>query len=85
MGAAVTNIAKGVSVERRTAHGRCPECAGETLARYEVLSEGGWFQVLKCQTCLASLERTPWNRLGYVVRADPSRHQKHALPPAEPA
>ncbi len=60
--------AKRVTVERRLAEGHCPECNAEALARYEVLSHGGWFQVLKCQACLASVERKPWARYGHVLR-----------------
>ena len=37
------------------------------LRRYPVLSEGGWFMVVKCPACLASLSREPWNRLGWIV------------------
>jgi len=67
--------AKGVAVERRFEQGCCPACGGTSLARYEVLSEGGWFRVLKCQTCLGSLERTPWTRLGYIDRSDVERRE----------
>ena len=54
-------------VERGDAEGLCPQCSG-TLQRYPVLSEGGWFQVVKCQECLHSVSREPWLRLGYVTR-----------------
>lgn len=54
-------------VERSHADGVCPECGG-ALQRYAVLSEGGWFQVVKCQDCLHSMSREPWLRLGYVTR-----------------
>ena len=43
--------------ERRPVDGKCEECGAETLAEYRVLSEGGWWDVRKCQTCLASLSR----------------------------
>ena len=29
------------------------------LAEYRVLSEGGWWDVRKCQSCLASVSREP--------------------------
>jgi vanillate/4-hydroxybenzoate decarboxylase subunit D len=54
-------------VPRESVAGRCPECGAEHLERYPILSDGGWFMATKCQACLWSVERTPWNRLGYVV------------------
>ena len=48
---------------REVVPGTCPECGGGALARYPVLSEGGWFLVVKCQACLATCEREPWRRL----------------------
>ena len=39
------------------AQGTCPECGSDQLADYRVLSEGGWWDVRKCQTCLHSLSR----------------------------
>jgi vanillate/4-hydroxybenzoate decarboxylase subunit D len=56
-----------LSVERETVEGSCPECGGETLKRYPVLSEGGWWMVVKCQDCLFSVEREPWGRLGSIT------------------
>jgi hypothetical protein len=64
----VTGIADTVRVERTEAPGTCPECGAEVLQRYKVLATGGWFEVVKCQACLASVERRPWNRLGHVDR-----------------
>jgi vanillate/4-hydroxybenzoate decarboxylase subunit D len=61
--------AKPMSVEKVPVEGACPECGARALKRYPALSAGGWFQVVKCQDCLASVERTPWNRLGYVDRS----------------
>jgi hypothetical protein len=43
--------------ERRPVGGVCPECGREDLAEYRVLSEGGWWDVRKCQNCLASVFR----------------------------
>jgi len=51
---------------REPVAGVCPECGAEDLRRYPVLSEGGWFLVVKCQACLCSLSREPWRRLGHV-------------------
>lgn len=42
---------------REPAQGTCPECGSDQLADYRVLSEGGWWDVRKCQTCLHSLSR----------------------------
>ena len=50
--------------------GECPECGTADLARYPVLSAGGWFEVVKCQRCLASVSRLPWHRLGWVRLGD---------------
>ena len=36
----------------------------EWLAEYRVLSEGGWWDVRKCQACLASASREPAPRYG---------------------
>ena len=43
--------------ERRRVEGTCPECGAQELAEYRVLSEGGWWDVRKCQNCLASVSR----------------------------
>ena len=56
-----------VSVEREPVSGTCPGCGAEDLARYPVISEKGWEIVVKCQSCLVSVSREPWNRLGPVV------------------
>ncbi|HVU72871.1 MAG TPA: hypothetical protein VHE83_07905 [Mycobacteriales bacterium] len=57
-------------MERELVAGRCTACGQERLERYPVLSEGGWFLVVKCQACLASERRDRWNRLGHVVRME---------------
>jgi transposase-like protein len=44
--------------------GSCPQCGAEALRRYPVNSEGGWFQVVKCQSCLHSVSRERWHLLG---------------------
>jgi uncharacterized Zn finger protein len=62
------SMAKSLSVDKIAVAGDCPACGAQRLQRYEVLSEGGWFRVVKCQVCLRSVERKPWNRLGYVTR-----------------
>jgi vanillate/4-hydroxybenzoate decarboxylase subunit D len=46
-------------VVREPAEGACPECGAAELADYRVLSEGGWWDVRKCQACLHSLSRRP--------------------------
>jgi len=53
-----------LSVERLPVAGTCAACGAEDLASYPVVSEGGWWQVVKCQTCLVSVERTRGPRLG---------------------
>ena len=56
-----------LSVDRIAVEGSCPECGSDDLKRYPVLSEGGWWQVTKCQDCLFSLEREPGGRLGSIT------------------
>lgn len=55
-----------VLIQKETVPGSCPECRSERLARYPVLTEGGWWLVTKCQDCLASVERKRWHLLGYL-------------------
>ncbi|MEM7467201.1 MAG: hypothetical protein AAF387_09980 [Pseudomonadota bacterium] len=52
--------------KREPIDGECHACGAEDLMRYPVLSEGGWYMVIKCQSCLYSQSREKWNRLGYV-------------------
>ncbi len=51
---------------REVVEGACPSCGAGALMRYPVLSEGGWFMVVKCQDCLASVSRERWALLGHV-------------------
>jgi len=53
-----------VSVERIPVDGACTECGASALREYPVVSEHGWELVTKCQECLCSCERKPWDRLG---------------------
>lgn len=59
--------ASELSVVREPVSGTCPECGGTDLAAYRVLGDGGWWDVIKCQACLASIERTLAPRLGSLV------------------
>ena len=43
--------------QRTPAEGTCRECGKAELATYRVLSDGGWWDVCKCQSCLASVSR----------------------------
>lgn len=52
--------------EREPVEGTCDACDKAALMRYPVLSEGGWYIVVKCQSCLHSQSREKWTRLGYV-------------------
>jgi hypothetical protein len=56
-----------LSVERTPAAGSCPECGAADLADYRVLGEGGWWDVRKCQRCLASIRRERAPRFGSYV------------------
>ena len=51
----------------RPCRGACPECGAEALARYRVMSEGGWWLVIKCGQCLHSVSREPGPMLGAFV------------------
>jgi hypothetical protein len=57
---------RALYVEREPVEGDCPECSAGDLRSYPVLTEGGWFRVVKCQTCLHSVNRLRWGRLGPV-------------------
>ncbi|GAA5051131.1 hypothetical protein HNP84_006523 [Thermocatellispora tengchongensis] len=52
------------NARRTPVSGTCPECGASELAAYRVLSEGGRWDVEKCQACLASAHRTPAPALG---------------------
>jgi N-methylhydantoinase B len=53
-------------VERESVDAMCENCGSDDVARYPVLAEDGWTMVEKCQSCLHSVSRVPWRRLGYV-------------------
>lgn len=56
-----------LSVDRRDVEGSCPECGESDLKGYPVLSEGGWFDVVKCQNCLHSVSREKGPLLGPIT------------------
>jgi hypothetical protein len=58
-------------VERTPVDGVCPECGASELARYPVLSEGGWWTVTKCQECLCRVESERGNLLGGMALLSP--------------
>ncbi|TSD94087.1 hypothetical protein FOS14_21410 [Skermania sp. ID1734] len=60
------NSGDSLVLERTPVEGSCPRCGAEELRRYPVIAETGWLEVVKCQNCLLSTERTPWNRLGPI-------------------
>ena len=61
-----TTTRQPLFVERESVEGSCPRCGEEKLRRYMVNSEGGWFQVVKCEHCLLSVSREPGPRLGPI-------------------
>jgi vanillate/4-hydroxybenzoate decarboxylase subunit D len=56
------------AVERTPVDGECPTCGAHDLHTYPVLSEGGWWAVLRCQSCFTCATRERWAPLGYVTR-----------------
>lgn len=48
-----------LNTARANVAGSCPECGVSQLESYRVLSEGGWWNVVKCQSCLESISREP--------------------------
>ncbi|MFM1886825.1 MAG: hypothetical protein RL026_1982 [Pseudomonadota bacterium] len=58
-----------VHARREAVEGDCPACGAAALQRYRVLSEGGWWDVVKCGTCLHSAERRPGPLLGILTEA----------------
>ena len=54
-------------VERLPVEGSCPECLDQELAEYDVMAEGGWWHVVKCQSCLASVSRKQGPMFGSYV------------------
>ena len=44
-----------------------PGAGAEEFAEYPVLSEGGWFMVVKHQPTLRTVSRVPWRLLGPVT------------------
>jgi hypothetical protein len=58
-----------VHAERVAVPGACPACGAESLQRYRVLSEGGWWNVVKCRGCLRSVSREPGPLLGPLTTA----------------
>jgi N-methylhydantoinase B len=59
------------SVDKVTVPGDCRACGACALKSYPVLSEGGWFEVVKCQDCLATVSWVAGSTLG-AVRLDGS-------------
>lgn len=57
---------RGLTVERSVVNGECRSCGAEELRAYPVHSEGGWYDVVKCQRCLTSMERNVGRRLGPI-------------------
>lgn len=43
-----------------------PDSTADDFRRYPVLSEGGWFMVIKHQRTLQTVSRKPWRLLGPV-------------------
>jgi hypothetical protein len=73
-----TRVAPPIVLERETVSEDDLKAAGvdlqrdfpgariEEFSRYPVLSEGGWFMVIKHQPTLRSVSRTPWGMFGPI-------------------
>jgi transposase-like protein len=46
-----------IFVQREEVAAQCPQCKSKNIKKYPVFSSSGWYQVVKCQDCLYSLER----------------------------
>ena len=55
-----------LDVERQVVKGTCPGCGSHDVKAYPVLSDGGWWDVRKCQSCLVSLSRERGPRFGSI-------------------
>lgn len=56
-----------VYVEKEKVNANCPECGSKNIKEYPVLSEGGWWEVKKCQDCFCSLDRKRWGLFGSMT------------------
>jgi hypothetical protein len=64
---------KTLSVEREPVSGSCSACGADDLAAYPVISDGGWWSVVKCQECLTTVSREKGPLLGsYTPLGTPS-------------
>lgn len=73
-----TRYAPGIELQREAVTAQDLQDAGVDLARdfpgssvadfkrYPVLSEGGWYMVIKHQPTLRSVSRVPWKLLGPI-------------------
>jgi predicted RNA-binding Zn-ribbon protein involved in translation (DUF1610 family) len=52
------------AVTRTVTDHSCPHCGLASVAAYRVLSAGGWWDVVKCTSCLHSIERNRAPRFG---------------------
>ena len=50
--------------QRNPVEGTCEGCGAASLASYPVVSDGGWWNVVKCTACLRSASRKRGPRLG---------------------
>jgi allophanate hydrolase subunit 1 len=62
----VASTSPPIDLERERVDRNCPKCGGGDVAAYPLNSEGGWFQVVKCQGCLHSVSRERWALLGPI-------------------
>lgn len=56
-----------LTVERKQVDATCDQCGSTDVREYPVLSEGGWWNVRKCQDCLHSLSREPGPYFGNMT------------------
>lgn len=61
-----SSIYQPLFLEREPVDESCPRCGSDDVRSYPVNSEGGWFDVVKCQQCLRSIRREPGPPLGPI-------------------
>lgn len=57
---------KFIFIKKEDVAAQCPQCKSTNIKKYPVFANSGWYQVVKCQDCLYSLEREKGPRYGVI-------------------